>query len=229
MKKPDKKKEGGFSRRDLFKRAGVMGIAAAGSATLIPPSALEAAPPQADTMRAVQAFTAAQFATVSAITGRFFPTDENGPGAIEAHAATYIDRSLTSHYAYQKDNYTSNLSALDEYCKATHQDSFAALPAEKQDAVLTAMEGNQVDKSFGFTPDSRTFFNLVLEHTQEGMFGDPYYGGNANFIGWDLLDFPGVRLEFNEEEQGLNFPIVKAHRSAYSYNMFKDMSKERMK
>ena len=31
-----------------------------------------------------------------------------------------------------------------------------------------------------------------------------------------------MRLEFTEEEQGLNFPIVKAHRSAYSYTMFKE-------
>ena len=228
----DQNQKDGFSRRDLFKRAGALGVTAA-SAALIPPTASEAAAPQAippvasqtDTLHAVQALTAQQFATLSAITGRIFPTDENGPGAIEAHAATYIDRALTSHYAYQKDNYTANLSALDAYCKTTYQDAFAALPPNKQDAVLTAMEGNKVEKSFGFTPDARTFFNLVLEHTQEGMFSDPYYGGNANFIGWDLLDFPGVKLAFSEEEQQLNYPIVKAHRSAYSFNMFKERMK----
>jgi gluconate 2-dehydrogenase gamma chain len=229
MKNPDQDRKSGFSRRDLFKRAGALGVTAASSA-LIPHSAIEAAQPQAappaatqtEQLHAVQALTSQQFATLTAITGRIFPTDENGPGAIEGHASTYIDRALTSHYAYQKDNYTANLSVLDDYCKATYQDSFAALPPEKQDAVLTAMEGNKVDKSFGFTPDARTFFNLVLEHTQEGMFSDPYYGGNANFIGWDLLDFPGVKLEFTEQEQGLNFPIEKAHRSTYSYNMFKE-------
>jgi len=222
MKKPDQSQESGFSRRDLFKRAGVIGIAAVGSAALVPTPASEAAAPQAAELHAVVTLTAQQFATLSAITGRIFPTDATGPGAIEAHAATYIDRALNSHYAYQKDNYTANLAAVDAYSKATYEANFGELPPEKQDAVLTAMEGNSVGKSFGFAPDARTFFNLVLEHTQEGMFSDPYYGGNANFIGWDLLDFPGVKLEFTEEEQGLNFPIVKAHRSAYSYTMFKE-------
>ena len=38
------------------------------------------------------------------------------------------------------------------------------------------------------------------------MFSDPYYGGNANFIGWDLLDFPGVKLTFSAAEQQLDYP-----------------------
>ena len=222
MKKPDESHELGFSRRDLFKRASVLGIAAAGSATLVPPPASEAAPPQMEVLHAVEALTAQQFGTLSAITGRIIPTDETGPGAIEAHAANYIDKALNSHYSYQKDNYTANLTAVDAYSKATHGSSFSDLPPEKQDAVLSAMEGNNAGKSFGFAPDARTFFNLVLQHTQEGMFSDPYYGGNANFIGWDLLDFPGVKLTFSEAEQQLNYPIVKAHRSAYSYTMFKE-------
>lgn len=230
--KDNEKKKSSFSRRDLFKRAGALGVTAAGAA-LIPPSALQAATPAAsqmasqavsppETMHAVQALTSQQFSTLTAITARIFPTDENGPGALEAHASTYIDRALTSHYAYQKDNYTANLSALDAYCKETYQDSFSALAPDKQDAVLTALEGNKLDKPYGFVPNPAAFFNLVLEHTQEGMFSDPFYGGNANFIGWDLLDFPGVKLAFTAEEQQLDFPIEKAHRSAYSYAMFKE-------
>jgi gluconate 2-dehydrogenase gamma chain len=227
MKKPDQSQpdqiqDVGFSRRDLFKRASVFGIAAAGSSALLPPAAPEAAPPQMEVLHAVEALTAQQFGTLSAITGRIIPADATGPGAIEAHAANYIDKSLNSHYSYNKDNYTANLAAVDAYSKAKHGANFTDLPSDKQDAVLSAMEGNTAEKSFGFLPDARTFFNLVLQHTQEGMFSDPYYGGNANFIGWDLLDFPGVKLEFSEAEQQLDFPIGKAHRSTYSYNLFKE-------
>ena len=32
---------------------------------------------------------------------------------------------------------------------------------------------------------------MVRTHTLQGTFGDPYYGGNANFVGWDLIGFPG--------------------------------------
>jgi gluconate 2-dehydrogenase gamma chain len=222
MKKPDQSHELGLSRRDLLKSAGVIGIAAAGSAALLPQPARPGAAPQTDVLHAVQSLTARQFGTLAAITGCIIPTDATGPGAIEAHAASYIDKALNSHYSYQKDNYTANLAAVDAYSWATHGANFAELTADKQDAALSAMEGNSVGKSFGFVPDARTFFNLVLEHTQEGMFTDPYYGGNADFIGWDLLDFPGVKLEFTADEQQLNYPIVKAHRSAYSYTMFKE-------
>ena len=222
MKKPDQNQKIGFSRRDLFKRAGVFGLTTAGSATLFPPMASEAATTQIEALHAVESLTAQQFKTLSAITGRIIPADETGPGAIEAHAATYVDKALNSHYSYQKDNFTTNLAAVDVCSKATYGMNFAMLSPDNQDAVLSAMEGNKVAKSFGFVPDAATFFNLVLAYTQEGMFSDPYYGGNANFIGWDLLDFPGVKLEFSAAEQQLDHPIVKAHRSAYSYSLFKE-------
>ena len=220
MKKWNRSQDLGFSRRDVLKSAGIVGIAAAGSAALLPPSALEAPPPQTGALHTGQALTAQQFETLTAITGRLIPADANGPGALEAHAATYIDKALTTHYGDQRDNYVANLSAVDTFSKATHKAHFSALSPEKQDSVLTAVENNDVEKSFGFIPDARTFFNLVLDHTQEGMFSDPFYGGNANFIGWDLLDFPGVKLEFSAAEQQLDYPIVKAHRSAYSYRLF---------
>jgi hypothetical protein len=34
---------------------------------------------------------------------------------------------------------------------------------------------------------------MVRTHTLQGTFGDPYYGGNANFVGWDLIGYPGIR------------------------------------
>ena len=33
-----------------------------------------------------------------------------------------------------------------------------------------------------------------MEHALEGMFCDPVYGGNKNFAGWNLLNYPGVRM-----------------------------------
>jgi gluconate 2-dehydrogenase gamma chain len=43
----------------------------------------------------------------------------------------------------------------------------------------------------GFAGSSAAFFNMVRTHTLQGTFGDPYYGGNANFVGWDLIGYPG--------------------------------------
>ena len=34
---------------------------------------------------------------------------------------------------------------------------------------------------------------MVRGHVLQGMFGDPYYGGNRDYAGWDLIGYPGVR------------------------------------
>ena len=52
-------------------------------------------------------------------------------------------------------------------------------------------------------------------HTWKGTFGDPYYGGNANFVGWDLLGYPGVRTYVSPDEQRLNVVVKPNHKSAY--------------
>ena len=53
----------------------------------------------------------------------------------------------------------------------------------------------------GFTGSSAQFFALVLNHTHQGTFGDPYYGGNANFVGWDLIGYPGIRTMVTPNDQ----------------------------
>jgi hypothetical protein len=88
---------------------------------------------------------------------------------------------------------------------------------EVQDAVLTDVENGTAT---GFTPNSAAFFNLVRDHTLQGMFGDPYYGGNANFVGWDLLGYPGVRTVVSPDQQRIGVAIVPNHKSAYDYEMF---------
>jgi hypothetical protein len=52
------------------------------------------------------------------------------------------------------------------------------------------------------------------------MFGDPYYGGNANFAGWDLIGYPGVRTNVTADDQRLGAKVAPNHRSAYDYDMF---------
>jgi hypothetical protein len=60
----------------------------------------------------------------------------------------------------------------------------------------------------------------VLSHTLQGTFGDPFYGGNRNFAGWDLIGYPGVRLAVTAEEQNLGATPAPTRMSAYDYSMF---------
>jgi gluconate 2-dehydrogenase gamma chain len=38
----------------------------------------------------------------------------------------------------------------------------------------------------------------------EGMFADPAYGGNKNFAGWRLVDFPGAQPQFTPADMQSN-------------------------
>ena len=74
----------------------------------------------------------------------------------------------------------------------------------------------------GFEGSSTAFFDMVKSHTWQGVFGDPRYGGNADFIGWDLIRYPGVRLNVPESAQQRleSDELEPVRRSAYEYRMF---------
>jgi gluconate 2-dehydrogenase gamma chain len=174
---------------------------------LVPVTALTAAAQVART-----ALTAAERRTLEAVVDRLAPTDELGPGALAMGAADYIDLSLADFLAAEKGNIAEGLAAMNAFARASHGAEFAELPPGQKDAVLTAMENGTAS---GFGGDSRVFFNRIRRLTLEGMFGDPYYGGNRNFAGWDLIRYPGPRLAVSAEEQRMSALPKPLHQSAY--------------
>ncbi len=217
-----------FTRRDLLKRAGLAaGAAAAGSAVLgaaaTPGAAplVDPAPPRpapADVVREpLEALTAEEAALLEVVCERLIPTDENGPGAREARAIHYIDRALAGALAESREAYRSGLAALDRYAAASRGAPFLQLTEADQIAVLTDVESG---KATGFPGGSAPFFGMVRSHTWQGTFGDPYYGGNRDFIGWDLLGYPGVRTVVTADMQRLDARTPPNHRSAYDTPMF---------
>jgi gluconate 2-dehydrogenase gamma chain len=161
--------------------------------------------------------TATEAATLEAMVARLIPSDANGPGALEAGAARYIDGALANALAAQRPVYVAGLAALDAYARSAAGRSFAELAPEQQDAMLTDLEQN---RAAGFSPSSAAFFELVLGHTLEGTFGDPHYGGNRDYIGWELLGYPGLRLAVTAEQQRMNAALEPNLGSAYDSAMF---------
>ncbi len=209
------------SRRDLLKRIGVVGAASVvpgGAFVQTAPSfaagaRVAAAPPR----EALETLTAVESDTLEAIVARLIPSDKSGPGAAEARAAHYIDRALIGPLASTRGAYAAGLAALNAYAQSSKGAPFARLQAKDQDAVLSEMEKNAAT---GFTPNSSTFFNLLRAHTIQGTFCDPYYGGNANFVGWDLIGYPGVRISVAAQEQRMGVALKPNHKSAYDNSMF---------
>ena len=177
------------------------------TAPLFPLVALRAATPAAGAV-----FSPAQLRLIEAVADRLIPSDENGPGARECGVATYIERSFADALAGEKAAFAAGLGATDALSRGRHDAIFADLDAAKKDEVLTAMENNGAS---GFSPDSRTFFYRVRQLTLEGMFSDPFYGGNRGFAGWDLIRYPGPRLAVSTDEQKLREPIKPLRTSAH--------------
>ena len=202
----DHSNDGLVSRRDVLKRVGVASAAAA-----VPIDALAQA-----TREPFETLTAAEGATLEAIAARLIPTDANGPGAAEARAARYIDRALGGFLAPFLVAYRGGLSGIESYARTTKGAPFTQLSAQDQDAVLTEMESNSAK---GF-PAAGVFFNVVLSHTIQGTFCDPFYGGNANFVGWDLIGYPGIRLTASANDQRMDVAPAPTHMSAYDFSMF---------
>jgi len=148
------------------------------------------------------ALTPAQMKTLVAFIDRLIPSDDLGPGAVEAGAQIYIDRVLAGPNASEKDTFIQGLEAMDAFARKTHGAALADLSADKRDQVLAAMVDNP-------------FFIRARRLTLEGMFGDPYYGGNHNFAGWDLIRYPGPRPAVAAEDQALNVEIKPYRVSAW--------------
>ncbi len=207
------------SRRNLLKQVGLAGAAAAmsGSAVAPPAAAQTAAPSAPPRPEALEALTAAEAEALEAIVARLIPSDESGPGATEARAAHYIDRALGGPLRSSRAAYAAGLAALDDYAQTTKGAPFARLSTTDQIAVLTDLGKNV---AMGFTPNAAAFFNLVRTHTIQGTFCDPYYGGNANFVGWDMIAYPGIRVAVTEDEQRMSPKPKPNHKSAYDDPMF---------
>ena len=114
---------------------------------------------------------------------------------------------------------TAGLAALDRYARSSRGAPFIQLSPTDQDSVLIDVE---TGAATGFTGSSAAFFTMVLNHTHQGTFGDPYYGGNANFVGWDLIGYPGVRTMVSAADQHKleKNDLTPNHKSAYDYQSF---------
>lgn len=210
------------SRRKLLKGVGVVGAAAAssvaGNSVLAADSAATAAVPAAVPSReALEALTALEAETLEAICDCLIPSDEHGPGAKEARAVHYIDRSLASHNADARDSYSVGLNTINEYALKTRGKHFPQLLADQQNSILLAVQTNKIS---GFIPNGGGFFNMLRSHTIDGTFCDPYYGGNQNFVGWDMLKYPGIRLGVSEADVAAGANLEPNHQSAYDHSTY---------
>ena len=73
-----------------------------------------------------------------------------------------------------RQQYQQGIAALDKLAGG----DFTKAAAAKQDKILAR-------------PSVSTFTALLFEHTIEGLYANPEYGGNRGLVGWKDIGFPG--------------------------------------
>lgn len=175
-------------------------------------------------------FTQEEWAFINAAVDHLIPSDDYGPGAIQAGVPEFIDRQMETPYGHGKlwymqgpfhpdavpemgyqlnqsprQAYRHGIQDCDDWCKKKHGKVFAQLDRGVQEQVLKDMQGNKLQ--FESVP-ANTFFNYLLSNTKEGFFADPMYGGNKGMVGWKLVGFPGARADFMDlaEKPDMKYP-----------------------
>ena len=158
---------------------------------------------------------------------RLIPPDESWPGAAEADVVNYIDLQMAGpwgrgemlyrHGPFRKGTPTQgyqlkytpaelfrrSILAINAHFTSQAK-SFDQLPAEEKDAYLSSLEKGDIDLD---GVPSNTFFDFLLQHTVEGFFSDPIYGGNKNKIAWKMIGFPGAYADYHDliDKHGVEF------------------------
>ena len=240
--------ETSLDRRGFLKVVGVAGAGAAAPASAAlaqtqdhsahgptPASAAAAA----DRMSGWMFFNPDEATFVRAALDTLIPADATGPGAVEAGCATYMDRQLagafgrgarlylqgpfaqgTPQQGYQLPLTPAELIRLgiadvNAYARKTKQKLFRDLAPADRAAIMTEVETGKAELA---NVPAATWFNLFLNLTMEGYFGDPMYGGNKDKAVWKMIGFPGVPGMYSEIiEQYRNKPYPHTPKSIQDF------------
>jgi gluconate 2-dehydrogenase gamma chain len=123
-------------------------------------------------------FTMEEAATVEAITECLIPADRD-PGGSQAGVVNYIDIQLTRPFKRHQRTYRQGIAAVEAESGGRFSRPFTALKPDEQVAVLTVIEKT-----------NKPFFELILNHTRQGFYGDPRHGGNREMASWKMLGLP---------------------------------------
>jgi hypothetical protein len=133
--------------------------------------------------------TAAQYATVDAVTETIIPADDHSPGARAARVADYIDLLLSESDDPTKQTWTAGLVALDQASTDRFKAPFAKAAGAQQVELLTELSRNELaprtalDKFFRATKDAtiRGYYTSEI-----GLHKELQYQGNKflpEFVG----------------------------------------------
>jgi len=142
-------------------------------------------------------FNSAEARTVDALAAQIIPSEADSPGAHEAGVVFYIDRALAGFMRDLRPLYRRGLQTLSDLSNKSFGAEFAALADEQQRQLVETLDARAKADPDDFAGQ---FFRIIGEHSVQGFFGDPAYGGNRDVVGWKLVGFPGAQWGYTAEQ-----------------------------
>ena len=147
----------GMTRRELLRSAGVS--AAVGASTLGGVTSYAKTAQQSENVtestEAYEQLTAEESQILEAIADHLIPSDDTGPGALDANAVRYIDRALGVALSDSLDAYRAGLAAFQRYCRSSRGNDFMELPHNDRISALIDVEtGAATGAGAGFVGSS---------------------------------------------------------------------------
>jgi len=127
--------------------------------------------------------------TLAALCDQIIPPDQD-PGAAWAGVVNYIDLQLCGPLEDLRGSYRQGIAAVDRSSRVLYGTDFADLTADRQIELLTRMEQGRTPVEAWEQISSTEFFELLLDQTMQGFYGDPRHGGNREGVSWKMLGIP---------------------------------------
>lgn len=127
--------------------------------------------------------------TLASIADQIIPPDKYA-GAAWAGVVNYIDCQLLGPFRHLRDTYRQGIAGVDQTSQALYAKRFVDLPSPKQMELLAQLEEGRASGEVWKSMSSREFFELLIDHTMQGFYGDPRHGGNRERTSWKMLRLP---------------------------------------
>jgi gluconate 2-dehydrogenase gamma chain len=127
--------------------------------------------------------------TLAAICDQIIPADED-PGAAWAGVVNYMDRQLCGPLGHLRSAYRQGIAAVSQSSRGLYGADFAHLAAAQQAELLTLMEQGRAPAEAWKQISQKEFFDLLVDQTMQGFYGDPRHGGNREGTSWKMLGIP---------------------------------------
>jgi hypothetical protein len=125
------------------------------------------------------------FATLTRLQDLHWRAEIFGSAAVPEVAA--LDAQFGGPLVGLRTIYRNGLAVIDQTAQTLRGMQFIALGTADQDAVLAAVDAAAPrDPRRGLT-----FVDILIQHTLEGCFAPPEYGGNQHAAGWAMIGIEG--------------------------------------